>query len=269
MNIHVRAPATTANVGSGFDCAGIALDLWNELEVVEGEFPLADRHHLGIAAFSRLAPIENMRFEFTYRIPRASGLGSSASLIALGVVAGAVAAGIELDAETLLAAGLPLEGHPDNLAAALAGGACLTWDGRIERIADGVPAVPVAVRPRAEETSTSAARAALPISVPHEDAAYSVGRATLLGAALAAGSEELFAAALDDRLHEPYRSAFLADVRAALPRSVLGATLSGSGPTVIVWARQTEADTAAAELAERWPAAEVTTMRVSSRGAIP
>ena len=76
--------------------------------------------------------------------------------------------------------------------------------------------------------------------MPHEDAAFSAGRAALLGAALAAGSEELFAAALDDRLHEPYRSAFLADVRAELPASALGATLSGSGPTVIVWARRGE-----------------------------
>ena len=73
--------------------------------------------------------------------------------------------------------------------------------------------------------------------MPHEDAAFSAGRAALLGAALAAGSEALFAAALDDRLHEPYRSAFLADVRADLPESALGVTLSGSGPTVIVWAR--------------------------------
>jgi len=269
MTIRVRAPATTANVGSGFDCAGIALDLWNELEVVEGDFPLADRHHLGIAAFNRLAPLQNLRFDFTYAIPRSSGLGSSASLIALGLVAGALAAGIEPDPERLLAAGLPLEGHPDNLAPALAGGVCLTWDGRIRRVADDVPAVPVLVRPRREETSTSAARAALPISVPHEDAAFSVGRATLLGAAFASGSEELFSAALDDRLHEPYRSGFLADVRAALPDGALGATLSGSGPTVVVWTRDDAVRRVADELAQLWPAAEVTVTRVSSGGAIP
>ncbi|HZR91194.1 MAG TPA: hypothetical protein VFA44_02160 [Gaiellaceae bacterium] len=269
-SIHVRAPATTANVGAGFDCAGVALDLWNELEVVEDpDVPTADAHHLGIAAFARLAPLEGRRFEFTYRVPRASGLGSSAAVIALGLVAGALAAGVEPDAEALLAEGLPLEGHPDNLAAALVGGACLTWDGRIARVADSVPACPIAVRPRGEETSTSASRASLPISVPHEDAAFSAGRAALLGAALATGSEELFAAALADRLHEPYRSAFLADVRAELPPTALGATLSGSGPTVIVWARPDAAGSCAAELGERWPKAEITPLSTSPRGAIP
>jgi homoserine kinase len=268
--VHVRAPATSANLGSGFDCAGVALDLWNELEAVMSDgTPPADTHHLGIAAFARVAPVDGWRFDFTYRIPRSSGLGSSASLVALGLVAGAFAAGVEPDAEALLAEGLPLEGHPDNLAAALVGGACLTWDGRIERVADSVPAEPIALRPPAEQVSTEHSRSLLPISVPHEDAAFSAGRAALLGAALAAGSEELFAAALDDRLHEPYRSAFLADVRAELPACALGATLSGSGPTVIVWARRGERDTCASELQSRWRNVQVMPLDVSSRGAIP
>jgi homoserine kinase len=267
--IHVRAPATTANLGSAFDCAGVALDLWNELEVVRDETVTpADTHHLGIAAFARVAPVEGWRFDFTYRIPRASGLGSSAALIALGLVAGAIAAGIEPHAEALLAEGLPLEGHPDNLAPALAGGACLTWNGRIERVADTVPAEPIALRSD-DEVSTEHSRSLLPISVPHEDAAFSAGRAALLGAAIASGSETLFAAALDDRLHEPYRSVFLADVRAELPPSALGATLSGSGPTVMVWARRGVSDECAKALRARWPEVEVTPLGVSSRGAIP
>ncbi len=268
-SIHARAPATSANLGSGFDCAGVALDLWNELEVVADDTaPPADARHLGIAAFARLAPIEGRRFEFTYRVPRTSGLGSSAAVIALGLVAGALAAEIELDAEALLAEGLPLEGHPDNLAPALVGGACLTWDGRIRRVADSVPAIPIALRPN-ESVSTSASRASLPISVPHEDATFSAARAALLGAALASGSEELFAAALADRLHEPYRSLFLADVRGALPDGALGATLSGSGPTVMVWVRAGAADGCAAELSKRWPNVEVTRLDTSPRGAIP
>jgi homoserine kinase len=267
-SISARAPATTANLGSGFDCAGVALDLWNELEVVRDEsVPPADTHHLGIAAFALLAPVDGWRFDFSYRIPRSSGLGSSAALIALGLVAGAAAAGVEPDAEALLAQGLPLEGHPDNLAAALVGGACLTWAGRIERLADSVPAEPIALRP-GDQVSTEHSRSLLPISVPHEDAAFSAGRAALLGAALATGSEALFAAALDDRLHEPYRSVLLADVRASLPSSALGATLSGSGPTVIVWARQGEADGCLEELSRQWPGVEVMRLGVSSRGAI-
>jgi homoserine kinase len=268
--ISVSAPATTANVGSGFDCAGIALELWNELEVVRDDsVPPADTHHLGIGAFARVAPIDGWRFDFTYRIPRAAGLGSSASLIALGLVAGAMAAGVEPDPEALLAEGLPLEGHPDNLAPALVGGACLTWAGRIERVAGSVPAEPIALRPPDEEVATEHSRSLLPISVPHEDAAFSAGRAALLGAALASGSEQLFAAALDDRLHEPYRSAFLADVRGQLPASALGATLSGSGPTVIVWARAAAAEECLADLRGRWPQVEARPLRVSSSGAIP
>ena len=267
--IHVRAPATTANVGSGFDCAAVALDLWNELEVTrDTSVRQADTHHLGIGGFARVAPVDGWRFEFTYRIPRSSGLGSSASLIALGLVAGALAAGLEPDPEALLAEGLPLEGHPDNLAAALVGGATLTWGGRIERVADSVPAEPIALRPD-EQVATEHSRSLLPISVPHEDAAFSASRAALLGAALASGSEKLFAAALDDRLHEPYRSAFLADVRAELPGSALGATLSGSGPTVIVWARRGSTGDCLAELRGRWPSVEATALGVSSRGAIP
>jgi homoserine kinase len=268
--VHVRAPATTANLGSGFDCAAVALDLWNELELTRDDaVPSADTHHLGIGAFARVAPVNGWHFEFTYRIPRSSGLGSSAALIALGLVAGAIAAGTEPDAEALLAEGLPLEGHPDNLAAALVGGATLTWDGRIERVADTAPADPIALRPAGEEVATEHSRTLLPINVPYEDAAFSAGRAALLGAALASGSEELFAAALDDRLHEPYRSAFLADVRAGLPPSALGAVLSGSGPTVIVWARRGAADECLAELRLQWPHVETIPLRVSSRGALP
>src|SRR5204863_9729793 len=154
---------------------------------------------------------------------------------AVGLVAGAAAARRDPDPEELLALGLDLEGHPDNLSAALAGGVCLTWDGRIARVADTLPATPVALVP-ANSVATTAARAALPETVTHADAAHSVARAALLGAAVAACSPELFAAAADDRLHEPYRAPqapLLAAARESLPQGALGATLSGSGPTVI------------------------------------
>jgi homoserine kinase len=117
---------------------------------------------------------------------------------------------------------------------------------------------------------TAAARAALPPDVPHADAAFTAGRAALLGAALASGSPGLFAAALDDRLHEPYRAEstpLLAAVRAEPPAGALGATISGSGPTVMVWAREDEADAVAAELSERFPDARVLWLTVSKEGA--
>ena len=266
--ISVRAPATTANLGPGFDCVGVALDLWNELEVGESDSE-PDPHHLGVRAFARLAPTRGRSFRWTDRIPRARGLGSSAAVIALGLVAGSLAEGREPDPEWLLREGVELEGHADNLAAALAGGVCLTWENRIARVADSLPAIPIAVVPETT-ISTAVSRAALPASVPHEDAAFTAARAALLGAALAGGSRDLFTAALADRLHEPYREAnvaVLASIRRQPAVGALGATLSGSGPTVIVWSEEDRAAACAGELAERFPEASVLQLTVTAGGA--
>ena len=139
MSLVVRAPATTANLGPGFDCAAAALDLWNELHVedaadggplvsVEGEG--ADEvpqtaEHLALRAFALVAPLEGRRFHFVNRIPLERGLGSSAAAIAMGLVAGAAVTGrVALPGE-LLTLGVPIEGHADNLAAALYGGVCI------------------------------------------------------------------------------------------------------------------------------------------------
>jgi homoserine kinase len=263
--LRVRAPASTANLGAGFDCAGAALDLWNEVVVHEGGGP-ADTGHLGVRAFSLLAEPDGFSFEWTDRIPRERGLGSSASVIALGLVAAAATLGKEPDLQELLVLGAELEGHADNLAAALAGGVCLTVEGRIERIADEAPATPVAIVPD-EAVNTSESRGRLPAEIPLGDAAFSAARAALLGAGLVAGSEELFAAALDDRLHEPYRSPFLREVRRTLPDGALGATLSGSGPTVIVWARREQAAACEDRLRTQFPQTTVIRLDVTPRGA--
>ena len=266
--IRVRAPASTANIGPGFDCAAVALDLWNELEVSEGAGEI-DSEHLGVRAFGCLAPVAGRRFSFTDRIPRERGLGSSAAVIALGLVAAAAVTGCDADAERLLAEGIELEGHGDNLAAALSGGVCLTWGSRIARIADRPPLVPVVLVPDAT-VSTAAAREALPAHVTHADAAFSAARATLLGAALASGSAELFADALEDRIHEPYRAAatpLLEDVRGRLPTGALGATISGSGPSVVVWARDETVASCLDELSARYPEVDVLPLATSSKGA--
>ena len=285
--VRVRAPATTANVGPGFDCVGIALELWNELEVSEahgvrrrgrgrgrGRDP-AGADHLGVRAFALLSSPANRQFRFTNRIPLARGLGSSAATIAVGLVAAAMLEGRAPEPEVLLPRALELEPHPDNLGAALCGGVCLAWAGdgftRVARIADGAPFVPIAVVPE-ERVSTAEARAALPAEVSHRDAAYTAGRAALLGAALASGSQELFAAALDDRLHEPHRAAaapLLGAVREQLPTGAIGATLSGSGPSVIVWSRPALVDACSAELEERFAEARVLPLSTARVGAGP
>ena len=283
-----RAPATSANLGPGFDCAGGALDLWNELEITEGpglqvevegegaeELRAAGRDHLGLKAFALLAPVEGWRFRFVNRVPLARGLGSSAATIAVGLAAGMHISRRPLTSEQLLVHALMLESHADNLAAALAGGVTFTWQEsdrfRIARVADRLPAMPIAVIP-ANRVSTEEARGALPAQFSLHDAAFTVGRAALLGAAAASGSEGLFAAALDDRLHQPYRAAtatLFPEIRAQLPAGALGVTISGSGPTVIVWARRGKADAVAQELAARFPDARVLSLAVAPIAAGP
>ena len=263
--MRARAPATTANLGPGFDCAAVALDLWNEVEVTEGADGPPDPAHLGVRAFGLVASPDGLTFEWTDRIPRARGLGSSAATIALGMVAAMEWSGQELALEELLARGGPLEGHSDNLAACLAGGAVLTWAGRIERLADTLPLTAVAIIP-AERVTTAESRLALPAQVPHADAAFTAARAALLGAGLARADVRLLREAFADRLHEPYRpSALLDAVRSDPPAGSAGATLSGSGPTVIVWAE--DADACSADLARRFPDETVMPLRVVAEGA--
>jgi homoserine kinase len=258
-----RAPATTANLGPGFDVAGAALALWNEVELTEGG--VADESHLGVRAFSAYASPTGWSFDWTSRIPRERGLGSSAAIVALGLVAGAWAAGVSPSVEELLEAGLPLEGHADNLAPALAGGVCLTWDGQIVRVAEDLPAMPIAVIPE-NQVSTAESRRALPDALSRDDAVFTVGRAALLGAAIASGNAALFAASHDDRLHEPYRAAtapLLGELRSKLPEGALGVTLSGSGPTVIVWAERDISE----KLRAQFPQHEVLALDVAREGA--
>jgi homoserine kinase len=260
----VRAPASTANLGPGFDAAAAALDLWNTVDLDEGPFSVEitgegsdelprDATHLSLRAFALFAPPEGFRFRFTNAIPLERGLGSSAAAIALGLVAGARAAGSEPSPEDLLALGARFEGHIDNLAAVLNGGVCVAWRDdhpHVRRIADTMPAAAIAVVPSAR-TSTAESRTALPETVAHADAAVTAGAAMLLGAAIAAGDAELLRHAFRDRLHERFRAGgapLLERVRRLAP-DALGVTLSGSGPTVIAWAGEADRERIAADLA--------------------
>jgi homoserine kinase len=268
----VRAPATSANLGPGFDCAAVALALWNELEVTDGEGVViegegahelaADHGNLAVRAYALLADPVGKRFHFRNDVPLGRGLGSSAAAIALGLVAARPGG----DPEELLRVGLELESHADNLAAALIGGVTLTWDGRLVRVAESLPVRLVALVPQGR-TSTAASRNRLPDLLPHSDASHTAGRAALLGAAVVSGRIDLLAAALDDRLHEPYRpSRELEALRREPPCGAVGATLSGSGPTVLVWT--SDADGCAAELRGRYPDHGVMVLDVAPRGAL-
>lgn len=281
--IVARAPASTANLGPGFDAAAAALDLWNRVEIEQGAFAVeldgegagelpTDATHLAVQAFALLAPPAEYRFRFTNAIPLERGLGSSAAAIGIGLVAGAAAGGHELDVEEMLTLGARLESHIDNLAAVLSGGICIAWrEGgpRVRRIADELPVVAIAVVPP-QRTSTAASRTALPETVPHADAAVNAGAAMLLGAAVARGDVELLRHAFRDRLHEPFRSAgapLLDRVKRLVPDAV-GVTLSGSGPTVIVWVEPADSDRLARHLTtELGATASVLAVDIAREGA--
>jgi homoserine kinase len=282
----IRAPASTANLGPGFDCAAAALDLWNELHVLpaaEGE-PLVtlegvgaaelptDASHLALRAFALTAPVAGHRFHFINRIPLERGLGSSAATVAAGVTAGLAAASRDASLEEVLELALPLEGHADNLAAALEGGVCLIWrDGgthAIRRLADDLPFAAILVAPAAR-VNTSESRSRLPEFIRHEEATEAAARAVLLGAGIASGDPGLLASAFHDRLHEPFRAPdapLLGELRESPVTGQVGVTLSGSGPTVVVWAEKDSAQAAASELEERVPEAQVLPLGIAARG---
>jgi homoserine kinase len=239
----VRVPASSANLGPGFDVLACALGLHVELEVVEtGRFGVVtdlaiarDRRNLAVRAFERLHPVDELEFRIRSNVPLSGGLGTSAAAIVAGLLA--ADSMYELDAD-LLEHAIELEGHPDNVAAALLGGFVLCAEGHAERF--GVPAglEAVLVVPQ-EPVRTAAARAALPDEVPMADAVYNVAHAGLLVLGLARGDWDLVARGLDDRLHQPRREHLyprsMEVVRGARDLGALGATISGAGPTVLVW----------------------------------
>jgi homoserine kinase len=239
----VRVPASTANLGPGFDVMAAALALHLEVEVVEtGLFSVEsdldvpiDRTNLVVRAFERLHPSDAFTFRIQSGIPLSGGLGSSAAAIVAGLMAADHM--FELDAD-VRALATELEGHPDNVAAALEGGFVICAGGVVRRFEVPLGLEAVLVVPSAP-VGTPSARAALPELVPLADAAFNVGHASLLTLGLATGDWETVAAGLHDRLHQPYRahlyprSASLVERAAEL--GALGATISGAGPTVLLW----------------------------------
>jgi homoserine kinase len=239
----VRVPASSANLGPGFDVLAAALDIRLELEVSEcGEFSVEcdipgvplDRSNLCVRAFERLHPADGVSFSIRSQIPLSAGLGSSAAAIVAGLCAADHM--YELDAP-LFDLAAELEGHPDNAAAALLGGfvVCAGEPMRFDPPAglEGVLAIPDF------EVPTTAARAALPPEVPFGDAVYNVGRVSLLMLGLARDDFSLIARGLRDMLHQPRRRSLyprsMELVERAAGLGAVGATISGAGPTVLFW----------------------------------
>ncbi|MFC4147036.1 homoserine kinase [Micromonospora mangrovi] len=257
--VRVRVPATSANLGPGFDALGLALGLHDDVaaEVTPGgvrvtvtgegagELPEGDRHLVVTsmrAAFDVLGgQPSGLALECVNRIPQARGLGSSSAAIVAGVLLarGLVADGVDrLDDGAALRLAAEIEGHPDNIAPCLLGGFTIAWT---EPTGARAVSLPVAdgVRPTvfvpAERGLTATARAALPATVPHADAALNAGRAALLVHALTAEPALLLPATLD-RLHQDYRAPGMPATSAlvnALRAAGVAAVVSGAGPTVL------------------------------------
>ena len=257
----VTVPATTSNLGPGFDCLGLALGLRNEhtLELrdeqgparveISGEgaetLPRDERSMLVKATRLILprAPSGRLVFKSANRIPLARGLGSSAAAAVAGLWAGAHLFGtLRTSEDELEALAVKLEGHPDNVAPCVHGGltASLAESGRPRAHRLNIhPSLSAVVCIPDFELATKKARAALPRMIPLADAVYNSSRAILLARALETGHTSHLPELMDDRLHQPYRARLVPGLREALAAAVeagaAGAALSGSGPTVFAF----------------------------------
>jgi homoserine kinase len=252
----VRVPASSANLGPGFDSFAAAIAMHVTLEVqetgrfaVETDLPIAsDRRNLVVRAFAQLASPEGFRFRIGSDIPLSGGLGSSAAAHVAGLVAARELFALDVD---VLGMAAELEGHPDNAAAALLGGFVICADGGATRFdpPDGLAAVVVVP---AEPVHTTQARAALPAEVPMAEAVFNTAHGALLALGLARGDLDVVARGLADRLHQPRREHLyprsMALVRRAPEIGALGATISGAGPTVLVWCRAADTEAVRAAL---------------------
>lgn len=263
--IAIKIPATSANMGPGFDCLGIALDIWNTVAVQTGArgFEISgygaddlprDSSNLVLASVERVfaelgEPIpDDLRVVCHNDIPTARGLGSSSAALIGGLMAGNALTGGRLSQDDLLRIAADVEGHPDNVAPALHGGmriAALEDDGAV--VSASVPVPPelsAVLYIPAVPMPTEEARGLLGAEVPRADAVFNIARAALLVRAFAAGDLRHLRTATEDRLHQPARQTIFFPmnniIRAALGAGALGAFLSGAGSTVLALAVEKE-----------------------------
>lgn len=273
-SVTVRVPATSANLGPGFDTLGLALALYDELTVTAlaepgahveitgvgaGEVP-TDASNLVVTAIAHAfahagRPLPGLHLAANNVIPHGRGLGSSAAAIVSGILAakGLLEGEVDLDLDTMLALANELEGHPDNVAPALFGGLTIAWttpEGpRAKKLIVHRGVSPLICVPE-HSVSTKLARSLQPSSVPVEDAVFNLSRSALLIAALIQ-SPELLLQATEDRLHQNYRASAMPETHAligVLREHGMAAVVSGAGPSILVLASDPEQRVAAAEL---------------------
>lgn len=263
--IKIRVPATSANLGPGFDCVGLALDLWNEVSFeprdqvafrVTGEG--ADRldnqpNNLLTRAFFRVHALcgqkpAGVNIQSHNQVPPSSGMGSSAAAIVSGIFGANEMLGRPLGQADMLKIATELEGHPDNVVPALLGGLVVSVMSAGEIISRryDVPAFTTVIVKPEVDWPTRVARAVLPASVPRADAIFNIGRTALVVDALRNGDLDLLRQVMDDRLHQPYRLERIpAGGKACLAAREFGAAaLSGAGPSIICFVEAGQAEAA-------------------------
>jgi homoserine kinase len=247
----VTVPASSANLGPGYDVLAAALAMHLELEVEEaGSFSLEagglgvplDRSNLCVRAFESLRPADRIAFRIRSEIPLAAGLGSSAAAIVAGLLAADHLYELAQEPEDILIKAAEIEGHPDNVAAALYGGfvVCANQDGAVTATRldppQGVEAVVVIPD---EQVPTEEARRAIPESIPLADAVANISAASELVLGIQRSDLTLIGRGLADRLHQPHRAHLyprsMEIVQEAPRMGAIGASISGAGPTVLVW----------------------------------
>jgi homoserine kinase len=258
VRVRVTVPASSTNLGPGFDVLGVALALHNVADLAEAEGVTVEIEGEGATSLPRDArnivvrgarlvyeaagrPFRGLAVRQRNRIPPSRGLGSSATAWLAGVLGGNALLGGPLEPDALMDLAVGQEGHPDNVGASLRGGVTATcWDAETRAVvALPVPdAVEFTVLVPAFEASTAAARAALPASYSRADAVYNVGRVALLVAAWTQARWDLVGQAMGDRLHQPHRARAMFPwldgvIEAARRAGALGAALSGAGPSVL------------------------------------
>jgi homoserine kinase len=271
----VRVPASSANLGPGYDVLAAALSLSLELEVEEtGTFSVEsdtpgvplDRDNLCVRAFERLHPADGISFRIRSEIPPSGGLGSSAAAIVAGLAAADHL--YELDAP-LLEHAIALEGHPDNVAAALLGGFVICADDVPVRLEPPAGLEGVLVTPP-QPVATDEARAALPTEVPIADAVHNIAHASLLVLGVSSGDLGAIARGLSDRLHQDRRAHLyprsIELIGQAAELGALGATISGAGPTALFWCQWEQTGAVVEGLREAAPECDVRRVRFVAAG---
>jgi homoserine kinase len=294
MNVTVQVSGTSANLGPGFDCLGVALTLYNQFSfapaeafrcTVESTWSAEDANSVGTdtdnlayRAFGRLfehlgKPTPPVELTIKMGVPLGRGFGSSATAIVGGLAAANAWLGEPLSVHNWLSLAVALEGHPDNVVPAALGGCQLALMGT-----DGLLTCPLAWHPDIAlilavpsfTLSTSKARGVLPDTVPRSDAIYNLSRTALLTQALASGRGDWLREAMQDRLHQPYRWSLIPEAQnvrtAAIDAGAWGVVISGAGPTLLALAPIQESSRVAKAITEAWPGAKVLQPQIDVQG---